>query len=914
MKIRLFLWVCVPLLFSSGSSAVSQNNPKPVPSLVIRLITSDTKVAADGSSTQTLHVEVRADNEAGALQVSQASIPYDSTAQEVTVADAHTLKADGKSLPVDAMAIYDQAPPGQAPSIVTGLRAKLIVFPQFTAGDSAVYTIRITTKNPKLQNQFVAGELFPRTAAYDEVRETITAPKALPLYIESHEVDFNRREDGANIIYSWHYSAPKPIAEEPATLSPLDHTPRYFASSFKDYGQLGMAYAVPAASKKTVTPKIQALADEITVGVSDPNDQVRKLYEWVSSHVRYVAIELGTGSFVPHDVDVIVANGYGDCKDHDILLQSLLKAKGIEAQSILINGDSSYTITGVPTFTTLNHVITFVPRFNLYLDSSAATAPFGILPLQEYGKPMVIASATSAGSGRMPVLPPGVAKITVKTVSVLDKDGILSGTTVTTASGPYAITLRQIGLGIQGLGPTAATRLLTALGYNSPTGSFTQNSPIGFAPNYTISATFKALGWSDNLSGKSSFFLPGGLRLFTLSGDNVMGPFDPGNVQPSEPTLCFSAEQSEDLSLKAPTGYQFGRLPHDTRIETPNLLFVAHWSLKGDTISVNRDFTSKIDQPLCTGTIRTQSAAALKQISDSYQDTISFAKQNGESGADAASNAALTFYNSGYSQLKAGRYELAVGNFDKGIALKPDFYSYDARGSAYSNLGQYGRAIDDFDQAIKLKKDDPGVYKSRGFAHESLGQHDLAIADYGSAIALKSDDVESYGQRAIAYLKLGQSSAGLADLGKVIALDPNGPHAFEAYYDRGLAQVQSRPDLAIADLNQAIVLKPDSATVYHVLAVAKTSLHQYAGAIADYDKALALQPENVGFLTERAFLHFQAKDYKEAIADYDKVIAQMPDSATALFFRGGAKNKLGQKKEGERDIAAAIKLDPSLGK
>src|SRR5262249_34999359 len=146
------------------------------------------------------------------------------------------------------------------------------------------------------------------------------------------------------------------------------------------------------------------------------------------------------------------------------------------------------------------HVITFLPRFNLYLDSSTGVAPFGVLPLQEYGKQMVIASPASTGQARMPLLEPGVAKIAVKTVSALDKDGVLTGTTTTTASGPYAITLRVLGLRIQAAGPTAGTRFMTALGYANASGSFTQASPIGFSPDYTISGNFKATGWKELLS------------------------------------------------------------------------------------------------------------------------------------------------------------------------------------------------------------------------------------------------------------------------------------------------------------------------------------------------------------------------------------------------------------------------------
>lgn len=914
MKIHRALGMSIPLLFCFGLGAIAQDGSKTAPYLTVRLLTSDFQVAADGTNSQTLHVEVRAGNDAGALRVSQTTIPYDATAQEIAVVDAHTLKTDGRSLPVDASAIYDQAPPGVDPSLVTGLRAKLIVFPQFTAGDIAVYTVRITTKQPNFEKQFVYGEIFPRISAYEEVRETVTAPKTFPLYVESHDVDFNRRDDGANVTYSWRYSAPKPIAEEPITLSPLEHTPRFFVTSFKDYAQLGRAYAALAEPKRVVTPKIRALADEITAGTSDPKVQAQKLYEWVSSHIRYVAIELGTGSFVPHDVNAIIANGYGDCKDHDLLLQALLKSKGIEAESVLINGGANYAMTGVPTFTTLNHVITFIPQFNLYLDSSAGIAPFGVLPLQEYGKSMVLASAVSPGLGRVPVLPPGLAKITVKTVSILDKDGTLSGTTTTTASGPYAITLRQIGLGIQVVGPTAATRVLESLGHYKPSGSFTQASPKGLTPEYAISATFKSLGWEDNLAGKNSFFMPGGLRLLALSGDGVMGPFDPGNMSPGEPTVCYSAEESEELSLKAPSGYQFLGVPSDTRVETPNLLFVAHWSLAGDTMSVHRQFTSKIDRPLCTGTVRTQSAAALKKISDSYDTAISFAKPDGDGGNKAA-NTALSFYNSGSSHLNAGRYELAITDLDKAIALNPgDFYPRDARGIAYAGLKQFERAIADYDQAIKLKKDDPSVFAVRGAAHEALGQHDLAIADFSRAIELKPDDARSYADRGDAYRKSGKNAASLADYDKVIALEPNGPDAANAYYLRGLAQVASRPELAIVDIDKAIALKPDAAVSYRLRGAAKASLRQYPGAIADFDKALALKPGDIDILNDRGWTHFQAKNYKQAILDYDRVIAQNANSPMALFYRGGAKTKLGQKKEGESDIAAAIKLDPSLGK
>lgn len=901
-----------PVLLCSDLTGAAQQTQKSVPAVTVRLMTIDIKVATDGSSTQTQHIEVQAANDAGVQQISQTSVPYDATVEEITILDAHTLKPDGKILPVDAGAIYDRERPGQDTSIISGLRSKLIVFPQLAAGDVAIYTVKATTKHPMFDKQFVYGQVFVRTWAYDNVRETITAPKTIPLYVESHDVEAGQQDDGANVTYSWHYSAPKPIAELPVTLSPLEHEPRFFASSFKDYAQVGRAYAALAEPKRVVTPKIRALADEITAGASDQKAQAQKLYEWVSAHIRYVAIELGTGSYVPHDVDSIVANGYGDCKDHDILLQALLKAKGIDAESILINGGVSYTLTNIPTFTALNHVITFLPQFNLYLDSSAGVAPFGILPLQEYGKPMVVASAMSAGLGKTPLVPPGLAKVMVKTVLTLDKDGTLSGTTTTTASGPYAINLRLLNVGIQGLGPTAVTKLLTAMGYENPTGSFTQNSPVGFAPDYTISSTFKTSGWGDNLSGKDSFYLPHGLMLLDLPGDNVMGPLSPGKLKSDEPTLCFSAEQSEDVSLKAPPGYQFNGLPNNIRVEMPNLLFVANWSLAGDTLSLHREFTSKIDQPLCSGSIRTQSAAALKRIADSYQQQISFAKQDHD--GDKASKAAQAFYNSGFSHYNAGRYELSIADFDKAVALKPDdFDFYDARGSAYAYLGQKQRAIDNFDHAIKLKKDNYNVYAERGIAHQALEQYDLALADFSRAIALNPEDIEAYSHRGAVYLSMKQIPSAIADFDKVIATDPNGEFAYDSYFNRAVARTEDKPDLALADFDKALALQPDAYRALTNRAALKAKKGQWGAAIADLDKALSLQPGEITILNIRAVVHYRAENYKLAIADYDKIIAQKPNSPEALYNRGGAKIALGQREEGERDLAAARKLDPAVG-
>ena len=351
---------------------------KPIPANTLIRFDESVQLAVDFTSTSSEHVELRANNEAGVTPAGRLSLSYDASRQDVEIVEAYTLKADGRKLPVEPSAIFDQAPQGVGQMILS-TREKIVIFPQFSVGDTAVRTVRIITRKPHFPGQFTFSKSFPHAASFNDVQVAVTAPKAMRLYVETHDVEFQKSDDGPNTVYRWHYSAPVPTADDVVAISPLSHRPRFFMSSFKDYGAVGAAYAALTADKIVVTPKIAALADEITKGEGSHLQQAQEIYEWVASHIRYVGIELGQGGFVPHDAEAILTNAYGDCKDHDAILQALLKAKGIAAQSVLINTGNEYTF---PTVATLmfNHAITWLPEFKLYVDSTAATAPFGVLP------------------------------------------------------------------------------------------------------------------------------------------------------------------------------------------------------------------------------------------------------------------------------------------------------------------------------------------------------------------------------------------------------------------------------------------------------------------------------------------------------------------------------------------------------
>jgi hypothetical protein len=593
--------------------------------IVQKLLTIDTRVGPDGLYTRITHGEVLARNDSAAHQLGQMPIAFSEGIEELEILEAYTLKPNGKKLAVDAGAIYAQLQQGasQVP-MFDDQKQKVIVFPDVAAGDTVAYTFKKTSKQPLFPGQFMNQAVFQKTFAVAEARETITAPKSLPLHVETHEIGFEQRVSGDDVIYSWHYSAPKAIAEDLSAIAGVDRLPRLFVSSFRDYDEFASAYAARAQAKAAVTPKIQALANEITAGTGDRRQQAKKIYEWVSKHIRYVAVFLGTGGVVPHEAEAVLVNGYGDCKDHTVLFAALLKAKGIESEAVLINLGNSYRLSEPPTLAQLNHAITWLPEFNLYADTTAAVAPFGTLPFEEYGKPVVHAVTTGHALRQTPILPADFTSSRVKAVKRLDAEGKTIEDSTTSATGPFAITLRQDALWIQQQGTDRASHaLLQAHGIDGE-GKFTFTAPNDLASDYSISSHYESEPRPRYLSG-DGFTLNPGMGLLGSPGDGLMGPAFMAKLSDAEPTPCFTGHQVEEVSLRLPAGRHVAKLPQSTEVKNAQLRYTAQWSLAEHTVTVRREFTTTMDQSLCTGDTRKAAAKALAEIREEYRTQIMLA-------------------------------------------------------------------------------------------------------------------------------------------------------------------------------------------------------------------------------------------------------------------------------------------------
>ena len=121
-------------------------------------------------------------------------------------------------------------------------------------------------------------------------------------------------------------------------------------------------------------------------------------------------------------------------------------------------------------------------------------------------------------------------------------------------------------------------------------------------------------------------------------------------------------------------------------------------------------------------------------------------------------------------------------------------------GNAAFGDGRYEAAVEAFTRAILAGDLDPEAlaitFNNRGVAYSELGDYDRAIADYGQALTLVPGDRTAiknlriaHIRRAAAAARLGEQAAGAADYDRAIELEPTHPLA---YMRRGQLRARSR--------------------------------------------------------------------------------------------------------------------------
>lgn len=420
------------------------------------------KMLADGTGERDAHVVLRIQSEGAAQKFGVLSFSYASANETPSIKLIRVHKADGTTVdtPTDA-AIEMPAEVSREAPLYSDLKEKHVPVRSLAAGDTLEYEVDTHIDKAEAPGQFWGATHFTAPGTLVVLAEILNlqvpADKYVQVWSPNHKPTVADK-DGVR-TYTWNVPqlviAPKAESDDsqkpPAPKDPDEDAdgrkiPSVAWTTFRSWAEVGNWYRGLALSQSKPDDALRARADEIIKDAKSPEDQVRALYNFVSTQNRYVGIDFGIGRYKPHAAAEVLANQYGDCKDKDTLLEALLQAKGFSTAPALI-GAGIAPVADIPTPAVFNHVITTVnlPSGRIWLDSTPGAAPFRYLSaIIRDQKALIVPPQGEAALESTPADPPYPLTAQFEATGTLDAEGKLTARMVATYRDDDEIGLRAL--------------------------------------------------------------------------------------------------------------------------------------------------------------------------------------------------------------------------------------------------------------------------------------------------------------------------------------------------------------------------------------------------------------------------------------------------------------------------------------
>ncbi len=569
-------------------------------------------VKDDGSNRYQMERVIRIDTPTGVEKEGEQRFGYVGSLETVEILEAYTEKPDGTRIvvPADQIRTQDVADDDDG-RIFSDRKQKIVIFPQVAIGSKLYVRLDNHHHTPYFPGHFFIGEFFSPAIPQLDYRFTLVHDPKLPIKVtaKSHQgeallkklqgfrisggqVPAQPEDPPGSIRYEFSVVQPVAIASERAEVDSTDFAAWIGATSFADWGALGRAYQARSRPHSEADEAIRTLAQSLTAKAGGDLDKLRILHDWVAQHIRYLGVYVGAGGFVPRKATEIFATRYGDCKDHVALLEAMLRAVGIESSPALINLGDAYGLPELAVSNPINHVITYVPSLDLYVDSTAQFAAVGTLPSEDSNKPVII---TATGElKRTPPQAPTRDGVRVLSRMVMLSDGRIKGESTMHFKGSYAIDSRQAWHKRQHKDPQNTVDWMLNRNKESGKGSFKYGDPLDLNADWVVTS-FYELDEIANLPGKSAFTLPYGLTMATIVHTSAYRQIT-DRVTPFKCDLYNIDEQTE---LTLPEKIKVDQYPADVFYNVPGIHYSANYHREGQVIRATRRLLIDFKKSVC---------------------------------------------------------------------------------------------------------------------------------------------------------------------------------------------------------------------------------------------------------------------------------------------------------------------------
>jgi hypothetical protein len=347
------------------------------------------------------HTVVKIRNERG-LKYANILIPYDNNSR-VEGIKARVILPDGKTVTLSKDEIFDTS---LYPEFLfySDDRARRFTVPGVEEGCLVETEWRKTIDNFSFWTRWDFQHADPVLIS----RYTVRCPNDWEIRWKTYGIELKPEVEslpkGMKANHTWKAENLPPFREE-AAMPPGDGNVAHLMFSsvgVKSWGDIASWYLRVCEGRMNPDKAIRSKTAELTAGVADPREKLKRIFEFVRDRIRYIAIEIGEGGYQPHDAPSVFRKRYGDCKDMTALIVAMAGATGITTHPVLIstwqNGDVDTSLVSQAQF---NHAIAVsdLPDGSaVWMDATEKTCAFGDLPWYDRDRLVFVVKDDSLGT------------------------------------------------------------------------------------------------------------------------------------------------------------------------------------------------------------------------------------------------------------------------------------------------------------------------------------------------------------------------------------------------------------------------------------------------------------------------------------------------------------------------------------
>jgi len=269
---------------------------------------------------------------------------------------------------------------------------------QFPKQPTYPYTVEFIVETSE-QNLMFYPVWMPQSdehLAVEQATFRITMPAGLPLRYKEMNVPrpgvASPSAEGGKTFF-WQIDNRPVITREPVSpplrqLVPVVYTApttfqvQAYQGNLSSWADLSRFYNTLNEGRDQIPDDLRQRMVELTKNETTQAGKIRKVYQYLQEHTRYVSVQLGMGGWQTIDASNVAISRYGDCKALTNFAKALLKTVGIVAYPALVRAGSREpdALTDFPSFQ-FNHVILCVPngRDTTFLECTSEFDPAGYL-------------------------------------------------------------------------------------------------------------------------------------------------------------------------------------------------------------------------------------------------------------------------------------------------------------------------------------------------------------------------------------------------------------------------------------------------------------------------------------------------------------------------------------------------------